>query len=436
MLSDSIVDPHALCFTNGNWGICINGQSFQQDALTTFKGIQYAVYYDAGRHVCLARRPVGKDAWEILRFADHRLIGNDSHNVAVIGVCPADGTIHLAFDHHGGPLHYRVSRPGIATRPAELAWATNLFGPITSELETGKPLERVTYPRFVRTPGGGLLFGYRIGASGAGDKCLANYDPKTHTWTKLGAFAAGQGRYGASTTRNAYLNGLTFDAHGRLHVTWCWRESSDPMTNHDLDYAWSNDTGLTWFNSPGSACGQRGTQPMTIDSPGVRVVEIPEGRGLVNATTQAVDSRGRIHIIAVRLPDNVAANPSWPATRVLDQYFHYWRDDQGVWQCRPLNFGGARPQLVFDAADTAWLVYTGNRRDPSPPTLSIAAARAEGAWSDWKALRTERGPFIGDALVDRYQNPGHLSIYVQESPKPVLLTNSPLHVFTFRTSSP
>ena len=133
-VADSVLDPEALCLTSGTWGNCVNGQTFQQDALASFGGSQYAAYYDSARRLCVARRRAGESQWEVIRFGDYHFKGNDSHNVAVLGICPADGTIHLAFDHHGSPLHYRVSRPGVAQRPTEFKWTADLFGPITSEL--------------------------------------------------------------------------------------------------------------------------------------------------------------------------------------------------------------------------------------------------------------------------------------------------------------
>ena len=33
--SDTILDPRALAFTDGQWGTCINGQSFQEDYLAS-----------------------------------------------------------------------------------------------------------------------------------------------------------------------------------------------------------------------------------------------------------------------------------------------------------------------------------------------------------------------------------------------------------------
>jgi hypothetical protein len=428
-VGDSVIDPEALHFTNGSWGVCVNGQTFQQDAVTTFKGFQYATYYDAARHLCVARRPVNNAKWEILRFTDYFFKGTDTHNVAVVGVCPRDGTIHLSFDHHGHPLHYRVSIPGVASRPHGFAWTTNLFSGIRSELEPGRKLTRVTYPRFVRTPGGGLQFGCRIGGSGDGDKCLADYDPRRGAWGSFGACFGGTGDYLGQPSRNAYLNGYTYDRRGNLHVTWCWRETGDPTSNHDLDYAWSKNGGRTWLNNAGNKIGERG-HPVNIDSPGARIVEIAMGRGLMNAMTQGVDSRNRIHLVTLHIPDGKPGQPDWEATRRTTHYFHYWRDEQGRWKRNEMDFVGSRPQLWFDKRDNAYLIFVGDRFNPSP-NLSIAAATAKHGWTDWKVIHTDPGPFSGQPQIDRYTSANVLSIYIQEAPKSGIGTATPLRVIDF-----
>jgi hypothetical protein len=93
----------------------INANSFQQNALTTVNGWQYAAFYTdvfesekAGKcHVNLARRkispsdiPCAIGAWETLTLDDYDQSTDDGHNTISIGVCKGDGTIHIAFDHH------------------------------------------------------------------------------------------------------------------------------------------------------------------------------------------------------------------------------------------------------------------------------------------------------------------------------------------------
>jgi hypothetical protein len=430
-IDEAVIDPQALCFTNGTWGIAINGLAFQQDALTSYNGWQYATYYDSNRHVCVARRKLHANGWETIRFSDYTFKGTDAHNVATLGICPADGTIHLSYDHHGHPLHYRVSQSGVATRPVDFKWTTNLFGPTTSELERGKKLTHVTYPRFVRRPDGGLQFDCRIGGSGNGDEYLADYVPAERTFTNFGIYSSRQGTYAGSISRNAYINGLTYDGLGRLHVTWNWREKGNPMSNHDLDYAWSEDNGETWLNNTVKKIGTRGKQPFSLNSPNIRVVEIAVKRGLSNSTTQAVDSRNRIHLVTLHLPDNTAAKNTWDETRPDIRFFHYWREDSGAWHRNETTLTGSRPQLWFDEQDNAYIAFVGDRRAPTP-YLSIAMATAKNKWNDWTVVDRETGPFIGEPQVDRYTAPGLLSIYIQERPKAVNETASALKVFTFR----
>ncbi len=430
-VGDSMVDASALHFTNGTWGVCVNGQTFQQDALTSFENFQYATYYDSVGRLCVARRKNKSSTWEVIRFDDYIFHGNDTHNVAVIGICPRDGTVHLSFDHHGHPLHYRVSIPGVASHPEKFIWSTNLFGKIKSDLEPGKKLTHVTYPRFVRTPDGGLQFGCRIGGSGNGDKCLADYDARSGTWKNFGACFGSMGNYLGQTTRNPYLNGYTYDRRGWLHVTWCWRETGDPVTNHDLAYAWSKNGGETWLNNAGNKIGERGRQPITVESPGLHVFEIETNRGLINATTQAVDSRNRIHTVTSHLPDDVAKQSTWEAARKKSHYFHYWRETNGEWQRNEMPFIGSRPQLWFDKSDNAYLIFVGDKYNPSP-NLSIAAASAKSHWTDWKIIQHEPGPFSSQPQIDRYGSPGILSVYIQEAPKAGVGTSSALRVIDFK----
>ena len=90
----------------------INGNAFQQDPLVTFNGWQYAVFYsfvgngnsngssDEPLYVHVARRQLPRGAWDVLVLDDYLQTVDDGHNTVQMGICPRDGTIHLAFDHH------------------------------------------------------------------------------------------------------------------------------------------------------------------------------------------------------------------------------------------------------------------------------------------------------------------------------------------------
>jgi hypothetical protein len=422
---DSVVQPRALNFARGEYGTCINGQTFQIEAVVTCQGWQYATCFDGERRLCVARRRLPADAWQSIAFDDYKINHTDVHNVPVIGICRADGTIHLAFDHHCSPLHYRVSRSGAATSPEAALWTAALFGPITAELARGAKLSQVTYPAFVDMPDGRLLLVYRIGGSGNGDTHLAQYDPKSGLWTVLGAFISGAGDYRGSATRNAYPNGFDYDANRRLHSTWVWREGRDNqqwglLNCHDLLYACSDDGGRTWQNTANQPIATTGRQPIAVSSPKVVVCAIPWRWGIMNQVTQAVDAQGRVHVVLWQNPPDAPA-----AAKDMNQwrYIHYWRDEQGVWRQRQLPVFGRKPALVADQHCNLVLVYTRPDNleyhgiDPGGP-LCIATASAAKQWTDWREVHRSPQAFVGEPRIDksRWQQERILSVYAQESP--------------------
>ncbi len=433
---DSVVAPAALNFPAGRYGTSINGQAFQQDAVASHLGYQYATYFDGAKRVCVARRKLPADAWEIIRFEDYQSRfsnGDDIHNVANLGICPGDGTIHLAFDHHCEPLHYRISKPELANRPASFKWEASLFGKITSELEPGQALGGVTYPYFLSTPQGALQLFYRDGISTSGDRCLFEYDPGAGRWRNLGIVISRHGVFETSTTRGEYPHGLQYDARGRLHLSWCWWESASASNaniwkDHDLMYAYSDDGGRTWLNNAGAVIRRpgegekRAAVPIGVDSPGVAVQAIPIHWGMSNCDAQAVDGQGRVHVVLRQNP------PEAPGPRDDTnawRYVHYWRDTQGKWRRATLPFGGgcSRAKLVFDPKDNAWLVFRGGPQatlyHTQPGKLILAGAGAEQEWSDWRIVHQEAGSFAGEPLVDhcRWRADGALSVYIQQAPE-------------------
>jgi len=439
-VTDSIVDPEALNFVRGTFGTCINGQTFQIEAITSFNGWQYAAYFDGRKRLCVARRRLPEGTWECLAFDDYTIKHTDVHNVAVIGICPADGTIHLAFDHHGSPLHYRVSRPAAATAPEKTAWTTALFGPTTSELIKGRKLDRVTYPAFFPTPDGRLQLAYRIGGSGNGSSHLAHYDPDKGGWEIWGEFIGRTGDFRGSATRNPYHNGFDYGTDGRLHTTWVWREGQDMakwgvLNCHDLQYAYSDNNGRAWRNNAGQQIGVTGQSPMGLDSPQITVHEASWRWGMMNQLTQTLDHHGRPHVVLWQNPPDAPA----PAKDMNAwRYFHYWRDQQGRWHSRRLPFFGRKPTIVADRTDNLFVVFRKPANleyhgiDHGGP-LHVWTAASQKGWTNWREMFVSEKSFVGEPRVDksRWQQENVLSIYTQETPAE-LGRSSPLHVLDFK----
>ena len=99
--------------------------------------------------VTLAKRRIGTDNWEV-RHTAYRGKVSDGHNIISLGV-DRDGYLHVAFDHHGHPLHYARS-----IAPGSLS-----LGPL--EPMVGRNEQDVTYPEFYPLPSGKMLFVYRSG---------------------------------------------------------------------------------------------------------------------------------------------------------------------------------------------------------------------------------------------------------------------------------
>jgi hypothetical protein len=469
-ISDTTVNSAALTFPyNSTYGDAINGLSFQQEAVMSHNGWQYVTYYNGNRRICLSRRQLPAGAWETIVFTDYSFTGTDAHDVVVMGICPNDGTIHLAYDHHGDTLHYRVSQAGAASNPESVTWSASLFGANRSYLEAGKTLTLVTYPRFFQTPDGNLKMAYRYGGSGAGDDMLVDYDGTTGTWSGGRMVINRQGTYtddlGTSYDRCGYGNRWECDEEGNVHTTWCWRENATVGANHDILYSYSTDGGWTWLNGShsgiradlngtttqtlfqlirrrhadniiGVLTGNSGTDTLiTLDSPGVTAVPLNRYYGLMNQQSQAIDPQGRIHTVMWHCTEETYAYARllgytdmgrWgPA--VARRYHHYWREHDGTWNHVELPpVAGSRPKLFIRENGDAFLIYQ-SCRDPlalglniyfTNGDLTICAATAQSNWADWQVIHVETGLFINEMLGDyhRFKSEEILSVMVQQTP--------------------
>ncbi|KYF56273.1 hypothetical protein BE08_09745, partial [Sorangium cellulosum] len=397
-----------------SYGGYVNGESFQQDAIVSFNGYQYTAFWNRNRNVVLARRKLpasrGEAAgpWEKFDFTDHRLSADDAHNTISLGVAPGDGTLHLAFDHHGDTLRYRRSVTGLLTDPEGVAWAAASFGAVSSALVGSNTVRLVTYPRFVTEPGGDkLLFSARIGESGSGDEHLWEYDTATHAWSSLGEYIEG-----TDASMNAYLHGLAYTRGGaRLHAAWCWRDTPNATTNHDLLYVYSDDHGRTWHNNAGEKVATTGASFVHRGTAGLSVWPIGQDRGLINQEHMTVDASGRVHVLLSHLPDGEADNANFTSARSRSEFFHYVRDTDGTWTRHGLglrvieNFRG---KLAISSTENVYAIL---------PDLRIAGASPIDGYATWTLLDdTDAGRFFSDPLIDavRLEGSDELTVYYPE----------------------
>ena len=467
---DTIVDSE--CLTINSYGCAINGLPYQQEAVLTYNGWQYMTFYHGtgtegtiSGYVCVARRRLSgtggieirtgeslpqalfslrwpSTKWEIIELTDYTFTSNDAHNMISMGICPNDGTIHLSYDHHGSTLHYRVSQTGVATNPESVIWNTSLFSSTRNYLISGTTVSEVTYPRFWQTPDGDLQIGWRTGTSGDGEWYIGDYNGTTHLWTETHMVIGSSGTYNDGTSsgyeRNPYLNApIGYDANGRLHVTWTWREGSG-TANHDIMYAYSDDGGDTWYdNSGGHKIADLSTGlVIDLNSTGVNVVTLSSYYGIMNQQGQAVDSDGNVHALMWHCTADTYSGYSYSRFGSIGarRYFHYWRDAQtGTWTRNELHFDtgnvstyvGTRPRIFVRDNGDAYAIYQSWQTAVLSSTdiyiksgdLVIQAATAENDWNDWTVIYTLSGPFVNEVLVDptRFDD-GILSVMMQDSP--------------------
>jgi len=239
--------------------------------LLTHGDRQFVAFYDAERRMTVAARKLGSSTWEFARL-DSRVVW-DSHNSLTMAI-DRDGHIHLAGNMHVVPLIYFRT-----TRPLDVS----SFERVPSMI--GRNETRCTYPRWLRSPSGDLIFTYRDGKSGSGDQIYNIYDEKTRAWRRLldQPLTDGQGRM------NAYFHGPVLGPDGWYHLVWTWRNTPDCSTNHDLSYARSRDM-VHWESSAGKAF------PLPIRIETAEIIDpVPVRGGMINGNTKiGFDSKKRV----------------------------------------------------------------------------------------------------------------------------------------------
>jgi hypothetical protein len=315
----------------------INACSIIAQELLTVSNQQFFVYY--GQHqtdpnypynstVWVARRSLGTNIWQVFRTTFVPDDITDGHDDAVFGI-DGNGYMHLCWGMHAQPFHYaRSTTPVTGNQPIA-------FGPDLGTM-TGNE-SSVTYPQFFSLPNGDLLFFYRVGVSGNGNDWLNRWSVASQVWTNVNlsngvAIPFIKGTW--ATPYNGYWNMPCFDAQGNLYLTWTWRSSGATYeSNHDIDFGWSTNDGVTWLRSGGlpydlpiSEYGESGDTNTTAE----QVVTIPEDYSLINQYGMCLDL------------SNTPVVASWwsPGTPTNDdrQYMATFPDATGVWQVRQLSF--------------------------------------------------------------------------------------------------
>ncbi len=240
---------------------------------------QYAAYYNEAHQMIVAQRRINERTWQKAELPSK--VGWDSHNYITMAM-DTTGNIHLSGNMHCVPLvYFRTAKAGDIMTFEKLPM-------------TGKEEQRCTYPRFLTTPDGHLLFMYRSGGSGNGRRFYNGYDVRTKTWTRFldSALFEGNGK------RNAYPLGPTRGPQGLFHLVWVWRDTPDCATNHHLSHARSRDL-RNWE----SAGGRSLDLPFTLEQNAACVDPVPSGGGIINGCERLIFDKQDRPVIAYHKRD-------------------------------------------------------------------------------------------------------------------------------------
>ena len=288
--------------------------------LFTHDSRQYIAYYNANRNMVVGQRSLESDTFELYIMppttrktagGTSTVLGWDSHNSITMAI-DKEGYLHLSGNMHAHPMTYFRSR-----EPNDITTLEQQF------VMVGPNEKRCTYPKFLLSKEGELLFHYRDGGSGNGNEIYNIYSCETRQWSRLldTPFTDGQG------LMNAYQSQPTVLKDGWYHVYWMWRDTPDCSTNHDLSYMKSPDL-IHWF----TAFDEPVNLPATLDQRGLIVDPAPPQGGMLNLAAKMVldkdnhpvfvyhkyDSLGYLQLFSAQLQED-----HWHYTQLTDWEYRW-----------------------------------------------------------------------------------------------------------------
>jgi hypothetical protein len=271
---------------------------------------QYIAYYNAERRMVLGQRNLADDKFDLhvlpakareTAGGTSTVVGWDSHNFLTLGI-DKEGFIHLSGNVHVTPLTYFRS-----TKPYDVSSMEQIFEMVGTEEK------RTTYPHFMLTKEGELLYHYRDGGSGNGNEIYNIYSTQTKTWQRLldTPLTDGQG------LMNAYQTQPTLMKDGWYHMYWVWRDTPDCSTNHDLSYMKSPDL-KNWFDAFGNPI----QLPATLEKKSLIVDPIPVEGGIINLAAKLVPDENNSPVFVYHKFDPVG-NTQLYIAQIKDNRWQY-----------------------------------------------------------------------------------------------------------------
>ncbi|MGE3744687.1 MAG: BNR repeat-containing protein [Sphingomonadaceae bacterium] len=385
----------------------VNTVAFRHHGIISTSRYQFAAFYQSPTQMIVVRRDLATDLIQRTEIVgSYNLM--DAHNCISLGIDRA-GYIHLSYDHHASALRYRRS-----LAPYDVSRWTD------EQSTNGRYEGQVTYPTFIMPGNGPLLMLYREGVHDKGISRLKEFDEIAAAWSDIDPGIT-SGAAQAPWSSSAYWNHPAVGDDGRIHLSFTWRSAllgaEKRINNIDIDYAYSDDFGHSWFSSR----GRQFRLPIT-QTTSETVFPVSPGSNLINQCSMTVDSRGLPHIAFY------ADDPDQ-----IPQYQHLWFDGRNwrheiVSQRRTgfilsgdgtLRIPISRPDILIDDLDRVYMIFRGDISDNRLMALRLLPPDYEFDPKDCRILWMSDLGFT-ETVLDRgrWRTDRILSMYIQKSDQP------------------
>lgn len=250
-------------------------------------GKYFVGYFDADRWLTVAEYDPASG--RICRTrTQSRFNGWDKHNVITL-TFDRNRHIHVTGNMHNSSLVYATTA------------TPNSVDGLKLQAMTGQEGTRITYPHFITSPSGRLLFMYRAGGSGNGAWWVNEY--QDGQWTRLTKQPIFADSY-ENKPVSAYPVISEPTADGKFHFAVVWRRSPNVATNFRLSYASTRDFNhWEFYGKPPVSGSITPDNAQTIDDVGsnggltnMPVISIDNGRPLVAYVKKAGPSEDGIYL--------------------------------------------------------------------------------------------------------------------------------------------
>lgn len=294
---------------------CIEVDSVPADFPVSFSTLtkdewQFIAYYNKNRNLTVASRKVTESKWNYKVLPTK--VGWDTHNRITMAF-DRDFCIHVSGNMHNDSMTYFKTKKSL-----DISTFQKVFPLVSIEDELS-----CTYPSFLKTPDGQIVYSYRKGGSGNGITITSGYEESTKTFNHL----SDKPLFDGLNQMSAYASGPLLGPDGFYHLAWLWRDTPHCETNHHPSYARSRDL-IIWETIDGTKLDL----PITPNSKQFIVDPVPAGGGVINGAYRIFfDIENNALLVYMKYDENgnnqlfvaKAEKGKWPIKQVSDWNYRW-----------------------------------------------------------------------------------------------------------------